>query len=46
MSLWLASGRMFNIPKAFPEEFRRDVVAAARKGESTIVQMENDFGWR
>lgn len=24
------------MPKAFPEEFRRDVVAVARKGESTM----------
>lgn len=35
---------MFNLPKAFPEEFRRDVVAVARKGESTIVQIAKDFG--
>lgn len=32
------------MPKAFPEEFRRDVVAVARKGESTIVQIAKDFG--
>ena len=35
---------MFYIPKAFLEEFRRDVVAVARKGESTIVQISEDFG--
>ena len=32
------------MPQAFPEEFRRDVVAVARKGESTIVQIAKDFG--
>jgi transposase len=29
------------MPKAFPEEFRRDVVAVARKGEAPIAK---DFG--
>ena len=32
------------MPKAFPVEFRRDVVAVARKGESTLVQVAKDFG--
>ena len=32
------------MPKAFPVEFRRDVVAVARKGESTLVQIAKDFG--
>ena len=40
----LAGGRMFIMPKAFPEEFRRDVVAVARKGESPITQIAKDFG--
>ena len=35
---------MFIIPKAFPEEFRRDVVAVARKGEAPITQIAKDFG--
>jgi transposase len=35
---------MFVMPKAFPEEFRRDVVAVARKGEAPIVQVAQDFG--
>lgn len=30
--------------KAFPEEFRRDVVAVARKGEAPITQIAKDFG--
>ena len=32
------------MPKAFPEEFRRDVVAVARKGEASIAQVAKDFG--
>jgi transposase len=32
------------MPKAFPEEFRRDVVAVARKGEAPITQVAKDFG--
>ena len=32
------------MPKAFPLEFRNDVVAVARKGESTLVQIAKDFG--
>lgn len=30
--------------KLFGDEFRRDVVAVARKSESTIVQIAKDFG--
>lgn len=32
------------MPKAFPEEFRRDVVAVARRGDSPISQIAKDFG--
>ena len=32
------------MPKAFPEEFRRDVVAVARKRESSLAQIAKDFG--
>lgn len=32
------------MPKAFPLEFRRDVVAVARKGESSLRQIAADFG--
>lgn len=32
------------MPKAFPEEFRRDVIAVARKGEAPLRQIANDFG--
>ena len=32
------------MPKAFPLEFRRDVVAVARKGEAPLAQIAKDFG--
>jgi transposase len=35
---------MINMPKAFPVEFRRDVVAVARKGEGPLSQIAKDFG--
>ena len=31
------------MPKAFPEEFRRDVVAVARKGDGTLTRIAKDF---
>src|SRR5580693_4500749 len=35
---------MFIMPKAFPLEFRRDVVAVARKSEAPLWQIAEDFG--
>lgn len=35
---------MFTMPKAIPEEFRRDVIAVARKGEAPLRQIAKDFG--
>lgn len=32
------------MPKPFPAEFRRDVVAVARKHEAPISQIARDFG--
>jgi len=32
------------MPRAFPLEFRRDVVAVARKRETTNTQVAKDFG--
>jgi len=32
------------MPKAFPYEFRQDVIAVARKGESSMAQIARDFG--
>lgn len=35
---------MFTVPKAFPPEFRRDVVAVARKAEAPLRQIAKDLG--
>jgi transposase len=35
---------MSTMPKAFPPEFRRDVVAVARRGEAPLRQVAKDFG--
>src|SRR5579875_3578270 len=35
---------MFIVPRSFPLEFRRDVVAVARKGEAPLSQIARDFG--
>ncbi|WP_435874650.1 IS3 family transposase [Nocardia vinacea] len=32
------------MPKPYPEEFRRDVVAVARKGQAPLRQIAKDFG--
>ena len=32
------------MPKPFSAEFRRDVIAVARKGEASISQVARDFG--
>ena len=32
------------MPKPFPIEFRRDVVAVARKGQAPLAQIAKDFG--
>ncbi len=32
------------MPKPYPEEFRRDVVAVARKGEAPLPRIARDFG--
>jgi transposase len=35
---------MFDVPKAFPLEFRRDVVAVARKSDESIAKIAKSFG--
>ena len=40
----LAGGGIFIMPQAFPEEFRRDVVAVARRGEAPLTKIAQDFG--
>jgi transposase-like protein len=32
------------VPKPYPAEFRRDVVAVARKHEAPLAQIAKDFG--
>jgi transposase len=32
------------VPTPYPKEFRRDVIAVARKGDQTIAQIARDFG--
>ena len=32
------------MPKLYPEEFKRDIVALARKGEMTRDEIAHDFG--
>ena len=32
------------MPKAYPPEFRRDVIAVARQGQTPIGQVAKDFG--
>ncbi|WP_347060744.1 transposase [Blastococcus sp. HT6-30] len=35
---------MSTVPKRFPPEFRRDVIAVARKGEASVSRVARDFG--
>ena len=32
------------MPKRFPKEFRRDVIAVARQGDQSIPQVARNFG--
>ena len=32
------------MPRPFPQEFRQDLVAVARKGEAPVSQIAKDFG--
>jgi transposase len=40
----LLAGRIVIVPKPFPKEFRRDVVAVARQGDQSIAQVARSFG--
>jgi transposase len=35
---------MYAMPKPYPQEFRDDVVAVARKGQAPVTQIAKDFG--
>jgi transposase-like protein len=38
------AGRISIVPKAFPADFRRDLVAVAREGQAPLSQIVKDFG--
>lgn len=38
-----ARGRMLTVPTAYGTEFRRDVIAVARKGEAPLAQLCEEF---
>jgi transposase len=38
------TGRRHSVPKAYPLEFRRDVVAVARRKEAPMARIAKDFG--
>lgn len=41
---FVLAGRINLVPKPFPDEFRADVIAVARKGEAPLRQIAKDFG--
>ena len=43
-SIWLSATGTAHAPTDHPEEFRRDVIAVARKGEAPLRQIAKDFG--
>jgi transposase len=38
------AGRIDIVPKPFPKEFRRDVIAVARQGDQSIAAVARNFG--
>jgi transposase-like protein len=38
------AGRMDLVPKPFPKEFRRDVIAVARQSDQSIAEVARSFG--
>src|SRR3954454_3452425 len=38
------AGRIDIVPKPFPKEFRRDVIAVARQGDQSVAQVARGFG--
>lgn len=41
---FVLAGRIDPVPRAFPAEFRTDVIAVTRKGEARLRQIAEDFG--
>lgn len=40
----VGAGRMFTMPKAFPKEFREDVIRVYKDPDSSVAQVAKDFG--
>jgi len=40
----LLAGSIVIVPKPFPKEFRRDVIAVAREGDRSIAEVARSFG--
>jgi transposase len=38
------AGRIDIVPKPFPKEFRRDVIAVARQGDQSMAEVARSFG--
>jgi transposase-like protein len=40
----VGAGRMCTVPKAFPREFREDVIRVYKSSDSSVAQVAKDFG--
>ena len=40
----VGAGRMFAMPKAFPKQFREDVIWVYRDSDASLSQVAKDFG--
>src|SRR6188472_3508448 len=40
----VGAGRMCTMPKAFPKEFREDVIRVYRDSDASMAQVAKDFG--
>src|SRR5690606_4400015 len=43
-SMCVGAGRMCIMPKAFPKEFREDVIRVYRESDASMAQVAKDFG--
>lgn len=41
---FIACGEDVVMPQRYPDEFKRDVVAVARRGDLTVLGVATDFG--
>src|SRR3954451_11194288 len=42
--MFVGAGRMCTMPKAFPKEFREDVIRVYRDSDASVAQVARDFG--